>query len=653
MHIIKYTMKKGFLWKGMVGLCALLWSGTMVAGVHTVKFDSNRTKSGAKIALRDLNPDLPRDWDGYNYVGVEIRVSTTQRFLLGFTTDHGYDELMLHSYVPGQWNRFVIPLVYLTQLPASSHDMASMYNKPRQTGWINIGGNYGPMTGVDSIGIRQYRPLRDAQVEIRDVRLYREDPGDAYLGTKPALDELGQSNLLEWEGKAHGLKQLKRLWKQEDDEKVSAEDLYGYSRYGGYREHRVQGTGYFGKQKVDGRWWLVDPDGCQFLSVGVCCIFTGGGGRFKDLDKRRNMLKQLPPEKYIAQDRSGGNRSAEFSPWNLERRFGPDNEQAAMDLTFKRMDKWGVNTIGNWSQTALEKAGRKAFTCTMRPAYVDGTLFGLGDPYEADFQERLEESLRNLMTQYRDNPWLIGYYVGNEPTWVGAEQRVCEALMGGKDRAMKTALKQYLQAYGDTPESRTAFVYDTFERYLAAVKRIQKKLDPNHMNLGYRFGNIYAVNERVARICAKYFDVMSFNCYAIQPDHKLMDKLLAWTDLPMIIGEFHFGAVDRGLGQSLLQVRNQAERGRAYRNYVETGFSHPGLVGVTYFTWNDEDVMGRFDGENYNCGLIDVTNVPYREQTEAMMETARRLYDVHAKLVAPYDQVPDFIVGWERGGDEW
>lgn len=623
------------------------------AKVHTIKFDSNRTKSGAKIALHDLNPDLPLDWSSYKYVGVEIRVSTTQRYLLGFTTNHGYDELMLHSYVPGQWNRLIIPLVYLTQLPASSHDMASMYNKPRQTGWINIGGNYGPMTGVDSIGIRQYRPLKDAKVEIRDVQLYTEDPGDAYFGTKPALDELGQCNLLDWEGKAHNLKQLKRKWQQEDEEKVSAEDLYGYSRYGGYSQHKVTGTGYFTKQKIDGRWWLIDPEGCQFLSVGVCCISIGGGGHFKDLDKRRSMLKQLPPERYIYKNLRNGDRSADFSLWNLERRFGQEYEQDAMELTFKRMDKWGVNTIGNWSQKSLEQAGRKAFTCTMNPAYVDGSLFGLGDPYEADFQQKLRRSLQNLMTQYRDNPWLIGYYVGNEPTWVGAENRVCESLLSGRDRAMKTVLLQYLQAYGDTPQSRTAFVYDTFDRYLAAVKRIQLELDPNHMNLGYRFGNIYAVNEKVAHICAKYFDVMSFNCYAIKPDHKLMDKLLTWTDLPMIIGEFHFGAVDRGLGQSLFQVRNQTERGHAYRNYVETGFSHPGLVGVTYFTWNDEDIMGRFDGENYNCGLIDVTNVPYREQTEAMMETARRLYDVHSANIKPYDQAPDFIVGMERGGDEW
>ena len=40
-------------------------------------------------------------------------------------------------------------------------------------------------------------------------------------------------------------------------------------------------------------------------------------------------------------------------------------------------------------------------------------------------------------------------------------------------------------------------------------------------------------------------------------------------------------------------------------------------------------------------------------QTEAMMETAKRLYQVHAGSLAPFSETPDFIVGMERGGDEW
>ena len=63
--------------------------------------------------------------------------------------------------------------------------------------------------------------------------------------------------------------------------------------------------------------------------------------------------------------------------------------------------------------------------------------------------------------------------------------------------------------------------------------------------------------------------------------------------------------------------------------------------------------MGRFDGENYNCGCIDVTDVPYPQQTQAMMESARLLYDIHAGKQAPYSKQPVRPRGHDHGPDAW
>lgn len=636
-------------------MTALLTSLTMgvQAKKHIIRFDQKKEMSGAKVALSDIHPGLPTDWTGYRYVVVEFRVSTAQRFFLGFTTAHGYDEVRVHSYVPGQWNRLAIPLIYYSQPPASAIDMAATYNKPRYTGWINLGGNVGPMTGVDSIGARMRAPIGDQQIEIRDVTLATEDPGDAYLGKKPVVDEFGQSNLVKWPGKMTTLKQLRKCWQAEEDEPVSTEQLYGYSKYGGYLAHRYdQGTGYFRTAQVDGRWWFVDPEGYLFLSVGVDCVRFGGGGDVRDVERRQGMIGQLPPERFLQKGR-GGTTTARYALWNLERRFGENADEKAIDLAFKRMDKWGVNTIGNWSDSRVEQKRRKAITCTFYPAGADSRLMGLGDVYGDNFEARLRESLRTTIAPNRDNPWLIGYFMGNEPSWVGQEQRLCQMILDGEDRGIKTALRQWLDSHGDTHAQRRAFVYDCFRRYIEAVKRAQMELDPHHLCLGYRFASVYDVNETLLGICGKVFDVLSFNCYSLSPDHGMLDRVLRQSGLPMMIGEFHFGSVDRGQGQSLWQVGSQAERGVAYRYYVENGFAHPGLVGTAYFTWYDQDVMGRFDGENYNCGCIDVTDVPYPEQTQAMMQSARLLYDIHAGKQAPYSQKPERARGHDHGPDAW
>jgi len=49
----------------------------------------------------------------------------------------------------------------------------------------------------------------------------------------------------------------------------------------------------------------------------------------------------------------------------------------------------------------------------------------------------------------------------------------------------------------------------------------------------------------------------------------------------------------------------------------------------------DEPSTGRFDGENYNIGLLDVTDRPYGELIDAAKATHRQLMDVHAGKTPP------------------
>ena len=242
----------------------------------------------ASVPLKDINPDLPADWDGYNFVVLEYKISTAQRFQLGFTTDWGYNELRVMSYVPNAWNRLAIPLKYFTELPDPAHDLAATFNHARYTGWINLGGKRGPMHGVDSIGVRMRRAIGKPTIEIRNVTLAVEDPGDLYMETYPAIDKFGQSMLVDYPEKVKSLQELEKAWRAEEAEVVSTEP-YNYSKYGGYKQKQVEATGFFRTQKIDGRWWLVDPEGYLFLSVGVDCVNYGNGANVRAYTERANM----------------------------------------------------------------------------------------------------------------------------------------------------------------------------------------------------------------------------------------------------------------------------------------------------------------------------------------------------------------------------
>ena len=133
----------------------------------------------------------------------------------------------------------------------------------------------------------------------------------------------------------------------------------------------------------------------------------------------------------------------------------------------------------------------------------------------------------------------------------------------------------------------------------------------------------------------------------------MMDKAMEITGLPMIIGEYHFGTVDRGMAQSLWQVNSQEERGVAYRYYTERAYAHPGLIGTAWFQWADQDLLGRRDGENYNCGFVDVTDRPYQHLVKAVSETSERLFDIHSGKILPVEREPVKARGHGGMPDKW
>jgi hypothetical protein len=626
---------------------------TSKAKVHFA-FDGSKEMSGQKFALKDINPNLPKDWDGYGYVSIEYKITTAQRFQLGFTTDSGYNELRVMCYVPNAWNRIAIPLKYFTELPDPTASLASTYNKPRYMGWINLGGKRGPLHGVDSIGVRIRRAIGAPEIWIRNVTLSVDDPGDAYLEKKPAIDEFGQSMLVDYPEKVKSLDELQAQWRAEESEPVSTKP-YNYSKFGGYVGTKLQATGFFRTVNKDGKWWFVDPEGYLFLSVGVDCVSPANGGGIRDYDKRPNLYKALPPQDLVSAWRNGDDKEIKYSlgAWNEYRRFGDAWWAKSNDLIIKRMDNWGLNTIANWSSMDVMRLNKKAFLLSLDEVGMDPSMMGLADVYAPDFIKKLELSISQSVAENLDNPWLIGYFVANEPSWVNEEPRVCQLILDGPQRPIKTALQEYLAKNGDSNVTRRAFVISSFRKFLEDVKVTFKKYDPNHLNLGMRLGDPNTLGDDMLAACNGMFDVFSFNCYDLLPRKAMLDRAYRLTGLPMMVGEFHFGTVDRGMAQSLWQVESQKQRGVAYRYYLENAYSNPAFIGSAYFEWCDEDITGRFDGENYNCGLVDVTDRPYKEIVDAVKETGKRLFAVHSGTTSPVTQQPHNARGHEAVPDLW
>jgi len=131
------------------------------------------------------------------------------------------------------------------------------------------------------------------------------------------------------------------------------------------------------------------------------------------------------------------------------------------------------------------------------------------------------------------------------------------------------------------------------------------------------------------------------NCYKQKPDRKEIEAITERTGRPCIIGEYHFGAPDRGpIAAGLRSVVNQEERGKAYRYYTEQAASIKELLGVHYFTLNDEPSLGRGDGEAWQIGAVDVCQQVYGEFIEGVVKAHQNMYKIAAGKKKSYDTKP-------------
>ena len=486
----------------------------------------------------------------------------------------------------------------------------------------------------------------------------------------PFVDTFGQYRHRDWPGKVGSVEEMKEHGRAEEFVMKPGEEFPGpWSQFGGWaRGPIMKATGAFRPEKHAGKWWLVDPEGCLFFSHGVDCVgaddvtviegretwfegFPGDDPAFAEFRGQRPVLKGDFAGKQVP--------TFSFHRTNLKRKYGDDWKARSADMVHQRMRYWRLNTIGNWSSRDVYSLNRTPFTDTLGTSAARSIEGSQGywrqfpDPFDPGFVGTLRKQMAWRKKTTAVNPWCIGYFVDNELSWGEPRKLALSTLASPADQAAKRAFigdlrKTYgsigklnavwgtkhaswkaLGAHREGPdEARAGSDLDAFaerlaETYFRNIRDVIKETAPDRLYLGCRFSE---VNPLAARVAAQFCDVVSFNRY--RRDLKGLD--FAVGDKPVIIGEFHFGALDRGmLHTGLVPVASQAERAKAYQTYVRSALKHPNVVGTHWFKWSDEPLTGRaLDEENYQIGFVDVTDTLYPETVTAVQEMGRTMYRV-------------------------
>ena len=483
-----------------------------------------------------------------------------------------------------------------------------------------------------------------------------DPPPEAQLesGFPPFVDAFGQYRHHDWAGKVHSVDDLSRAREGEDADLAAHPGPSQWNRYGGWvGGPQLEATGRFHPIKHEGKWWLVDPEGRLFWSHGIDCVgLDWAATRVKG---REHYFAELPEEgsplSEFYRQRDGERSGYSFAQANLWRKYGADWRSTCADRVHKRLRSWGMNTIANWSSPDIYLMRRTPYVIEIH--YDARNIEGnhkLPDPFDQGFRQAVRTSIARRSDSVGD-PWCIGYFVDNELHWQRDMDAAVLVAKAPQDQAAKQELLKDLRskyvstgalnaAWGtqhaswqgflecrEAPDAQRAYddLVAFFERmtetYFRICREEVKRADAAALYLGCR---IHQPDPRVVRIAAKHCDVVSINAYRYDV---CMMALPEGLDVPVVIGEWHFGALDRGpLHPGLRHVQDQAERAVMYKSYLRSALSHPLIVGAHWFQYGDQATTGRDDGENCQVGFIDTCDTPYGETVRACREAGGAMY---------------------------
>ncbi|MCX2473480.1 hypothetical protein OQZ33_03960 [Pedobacter sp. MC2016-05] len=395
----------------------------------------------------------------------------------------------------------------------------------------------------------------------------------------PFLDDFGQYRHNDWSGKVKSVQNIYDQKYTESAELLQKPSPRGWDKYGGWGDGpTLHASGHFRVEKYQGKWWLVDPLGKLFWSNGINIVSPS---QRTPTVQREHYFTHIPPD-------------GDFLRANLVRKYAQPWSDQLRDtiamVTHQRLRSWGVNTMAANSDPYLYHFNKTPYTIEIRS--------GISNPLPDSINR---QELRRVFAQKLsrqdialavNDPWCIGFFVDNELGW---------------------PVKHSEEAIND---------------YFSTIQQVLDSVAPDKLYLGCRT-NSPNFSPTAFKAAAKYCDVISINYY----DYNVSDfNQTDGMDRPIIIGEYHFGALDRGLPHpGLRAVSNQTQRSRVYAHFLNQAIKDPRFVGAHWFQYSDQVYSARNDGENYQIGFVDICDRPYPEMINAARNISATMYNRRLK----------------------
>ena len=356
-------------------------------------------------------------------------------------------------------------------------------------------------------------------------------------------------------------------------------------RYGGLMVESLKqkATGFFYTVKIDGRWWMIDPLGYPYFSIGLSNIHYSLNGSSL---QRNNALKL-----FGTLDNWALATTKEVREYlNFNSTFNPPAEMRRVDdllpyiAPLSVMSRYG-SAKGHMGSTKFTQNGTMPvfdpdFVSYAKSVVKEQIVSAVKDPniigYTTDNELPMQEvMLDNALTVDHRNP--INHYT-YACTWTWLVN-----ITGKEDPSFDDVTDELRDLY-------RGFVYD---RYYYIVEDAIRAVDTNHMYMGSKYLTVSKDSEWVHRFAAQYLDCMTINWYFCwEPESEALYGFERNSDLPFVVTEFYTKAGDSGLGNSSgagWYVATQTDRADYYDTFTLKLLESNNCVGWQLFHYMDND----------------------------------------------------------------